>query len=71
MAYKSKKTHDGKSVTITTPSRFGSHASMVVTEGHSLTTAENQVVCKDDVGYYITDVDRLDNGLADPKRWIR
>jgi len=30
---------------------------------------ECEVVCKDDRGYYITYKNRLDNGLADPKRY--
>ena len=67
---------------ITTKSWFGSHADMVVSpeEYHenSLriykdrgihTILECEVVCKDDRGYYITYKNRLDNGLADPKRY--
>ena len=30
---------------------------------------ENKVVIEDEHGYYITDVSRLDNGLADPNRY--
>jgi len=30
---------------------------------------ENKVVIEDEHGYYITDESRLDNGLADPKRY--
>ena len=30
---------------------------------------ENKVVIEDEHGYYITDTNRLDNGLADPKRY--
>ena len=67
---------------ITTPSWFGSHASMVVSpeEYHANSSriyrdrgthiiSEEEVVCKDDRGYYITLKNRLDNGLADPKRY--
>ena len=60
---------------ITTPSWFGSHASMVVdhTElqvgGKDIKLAEHSVLCQDDRGYYVTDKDKLDNGLADPNRY--
>ena len=47
------------------PSRFGSHKSMVVSE-HG-----DKVICKDEFGEYRTFVNRLDNGLADPKRHQR
>jgi hypothetical protein len=49
---------------ITTKSWFGSHAEMVVEE-----LEDGKVVCKDDKGTYITEKNRLDNGLADPKRY--
>lgn len=64
-----KKQHDtGKSVT--TKSFFGSHAEMVVDHSSfNLTLSDNEVLCKDDSGYYVTLRDRLDNGLADPKRF--
>ena len=50
-------------ITITTPSVFGSHKSMVVSEND-----DGSVVCRDDRGEYVTAKDRLDNGLADPNR---
>ena len=62
---------------ITTPSWFGSHTSMVVdhaeaqASGYDANLPEGQVLCKDDRGYYITLKNRLDNGLADPKRYSR
>ena len=60
--------------TVTTKSRYGSHEEMVVSddeelEGTHLSTTDEQVVCKDDTGYYITLKSRLDNGLADPNRY--
>lgn len=64
--YVNKKQHEGRCTTITTPSRYGSHTSMVVRE-----LDDGRVVCKDDVGEYETLKDRLDNGLADPNRWGR
>jgi len=60
---------------ITTPSWFGSHASMVVdcddpeVEDFNLALSENQVLCKDDVGFYVTLKSRLDTGNADPARY--
>jgi len=49
-----------------TPSEYGSHASMVE-EG---TEAEDGwIVLRDEKGLYSTSVDRLDTGLADPRRY--
>ena len=51
------------------PTRFGSHSSMIDDEKTSeLNDEENKVVLLDEHGYYITSKDRLDSGLADPKR---
>jgi len=47
-------------------SPFGSHASMVKEY-----LEEGKVVLVDEKGEYITYVDRLDNGLADPRRFER
>jgi hypothetical protein len=52
--------------TITTKSWFGSHSEMVVEE-----LKDGMVVCEDDNGKYVTFSDRLDNGLADPRRTAR
>lgn len=46
------------------PSRYGSHASMVVRELEG-----NKVVLKDEFGEYETYRKRLDNGSADPFRY--
>ncbi len=56
------KKHD-IGVTITTPSAYGSHLTMLVRE-----LEDNKVVLKDDFGEYTTTRDRLDNGMADPNR---
>lgn len=48
---------------ITTKSWFGSHSDMLVEE-----LEDGKVVCEDDRGKYITFANRLDNGLADPRR---
>lgn len=47
------------------PSYYGSHASMVIAEN-----GDGTVTCKDENGEYITTKDRLDSGLADPRRYI-
>ena len=60
------KKHEGKVLVVTTPSRFGSHKSMVVKD-----LENGSVICKDDVGEYTTLKERLDNGLADPSRFSR
>lgn len=56
------------------PSRFGSHSSMVV---ESATNDRSEydgdadlVVCEDEFGQYETSRTRLDNGLADPNRYL-
>lgn len=56
------KKHD-IGVTITTPSAYGSHLTMLVRE-----LEDGRVVLKDDFGEYVTTRDRLDNGMADPNR---
>ena len=48
---------------ITTKSWFGSHSDMIVEEFDDV-----RVVCEDDRGKYITYANRIDNGLADPRR---
>ena len=48
---------------ITTKSWFGSHADMVVQE-----LDDGKVICEYDKGKYITFSNRLDSGLADPRR---
>ena len=46
------------------PSHYGSHKSMVASEGE-----DGTVICKDEHGEYQTTKDRLDSGLADPRRY--
>lgn len=65
-----KSTKNDRSVTITTPSFYGSHASMVVDPSDfDVELKEGEVICKDDKHYYITLKNRLDNGSADPNRY--
>lgn len=66
-----RKPHDNSKV-ITTPTRFGSHKSMVIDpEPYGISLSDGEVLCKDDDGPYITFSNRLDTGLADPKRYCR
>ena len=68
-----KQYETGKSVT--TKSWFGSHEDMVVdpavfaSGGAAANLKDDEVVCEDDKGYYITEKRRLDNGMADPNRY--
>jgi hypothetical protein len=50
------------------PSYHGSHVSMLV-EGKDAKD-EKHVICKDDDGMYVTERIRLDNGMADPFRFL-
>ena len=68
MAKVKRRHQTGNSVT--TQSWFGSHKSMVVDHSDlDYSVSEEQVVCKDDIGYYVTEKKRLDNGMADPNRY--
>lgn len=52
--------------TIEVPSLYGSHTSMVV---GSTDAATGWVLLEDEKGEYETTRDRLDTGLADPRRY--
>ena len=57
---------------ITTKTHFGSHKEMVVEpipEQSGIHLKANEVICRDDLGLYITEKTKLDNGLADPNRY--
>jgi len=65
----SKKRHEAGR-TISGPSPFGSHSEMTVDHSSfDLTLDDDQVLCRDGDNHYITTKDRLDNGLADPRRY--
>jgi hypothetical protein len=57
--------------TITTKTHFGSDSTMVVDLSQYKTISINtdEVVCKDDRGFYITKKNRINSGLADPNRY--
>ncbi len=48
------------------PSRYGSHAKMLVEE---LPDDNGMVLLRDEYGEYLTHFNRLDDGLADPARY--
>lgn len=60
--------------TITTKTPYGSTSDMVVdldlyTIEENRVINDDEVVCKDDRGFYITVKSRIDTGLADPNRY--
>lgn len=71
--YKAPKHSTGHAVT--TKTHFGSTGDMVVDhsilqfDGKPIELSETSVLCKDDLGYYITNKSTINNGLADPNRY--
>jgi hypothetical protein len=68
--YKAPKHSTGRVITTKTP--YGSTSDMIVTDAEILkkvSVAEFCVLLKDDDGYYITNKNRIDSGLADPLRY--
>jgi hypothetical protein len=56
---------------VTTKTHFGSDSSMMVdlTQYKEISIGADDVVCKDDRGFYITKLNRINSGLADPNRY--
>lgn len=61
---------------ITTKTAYGSTSDMVIDinqysleDGSAVNIKENEVICKDDRGFYITLKNRVDTKLADPNRY--
>jgi hypothetical protein len=60
---------------VTTKTHFGSSSDMIIdhskyTVDNSLVDVkDNEIVCKDDKGFYVTYKNRIDSGLADPNRY--
>ena len=52
------------------PSTYGSHKSMIDEDNSSKLEDDSLVICKDNDGFYVTQKFRLDNGLADPNRYL-
>jgi hypothetical protein len=71
--YKAPKHSTGHAVT--TKTHFGSTGDMVVDhstlefDGKPIALSETSVLCKDDLGYYITNKTMVNSGLADPNRY--
>ena len=57
----------GKQEAYNYPSRFGSHASMIVEE-HDWSLQPGEVLLEDEYGQYVTTKDQLDTALNDPNR---
>ena len=67
---KPRKHETGRTITTKTP--YGSTSEMIVTDENVLSKLElaaDTVLVKDDNGYYVTFKDRIDNGMADPRRY--
>lgn len=57
---------------ITTKTHFGTTSEMIVDMSNyesPSNLSEDQIVCKDDRGFYITNKNRVNSGLADPNRY--
>jgi len=59
---------------VTTKTAYGSTSDMIVdianyTSDPAIVLEDNQVVCKDDKGFYITTKDRINTKIADPNRY--
>jgi hypothetical protein len=67
--FKPRQHESGTVVTTKTP--YGSDSSMVVdiSQYKSILINTDEVVCKDDRGFYITKKNRIDSGMADPNRY--
>lgn len=67
---KMPKHQTGRTVTTKTP--YGSTSDMIVEDismFKGLDIKDDQVILKDDDGYYITNRDRIDSGRGDPNRY--
>jgi hypothetical protein len=60
---------------VTTKTHFGSTSDMIIDHsqylfsGNPVNLKDNEVICKDDRGFYLTSKNRIDSGLADPNRY--
>jgi len=61
--------HESGSI-VTTKTHYGSDSTMIVdlSKYKPISINADEVVCKDDRGFYITKKNRIDSGLADPSR---
>lgn len=59
---------------VTTKTAYGSTSDMIVdinlyTSDNEIILKNDEVICKDDRGFYITLKNRIDSGIADPNRY--
>ena len=72
--YYKAPTHQTGTV-VTTKTHFGSTSDMIIDHskylfaGNPVNLQDNEVICKDDRGFYLTSKNRIDSGLADPNRY--
>lgn len=67
---KPRKHETGRSITTKTP--YGTTSDMIVSDQDILSKVKipgDVVLVKDDAGYYTTFKERVDSGLADPRRY--
>jgi hypothetical protein len=69
MAYKKYTPPSKKKEEIKFPSLYGSHSSMIDEEETEKLDDGTMVVLKDEKGFYKTYRKRLDNKMADPRRY--
>lgn len=55
--------------TISGKTAYGSETSFISENTIGVELDQDEVLCKDERGYYITFRDRIDSGMADPRRW--
>jgi hypothetical protein len=67
--FKPRQHESGTIVTTKTP--YGSDSTMIVdlSQYKSISISADEVVCKDDRGFYITKKNRINSGIADPNRF--
>jgi hypothetical protein len=62
---------------VTTKTHFGTTGDMIVDHAqykivgtdNPISLEDNEVLCRDDRGFYVTQKNRVDTGLADPNRY--
>lgn len=61
--------HESGSI-VTTKTHYGSDSTMIVdlSQYKPISINADEVICKDDRGFYITKKNRINSGLADPSR---
>ena len=69
MAYKNYRSPSKKKEEPKFPSLYGSHYSMIDEEETEKLDDDEMVVLKDEKGFYKTYRKRLDNKMADPRRY--